>query len=370
MLALLFLFVCFLAWSNGANDNFKGVASLYGSGTARFRGALIWATVTVAAGSVAALFFARELMTKFSGRGLVPDALTAQPAFLLAVAAGAGLTVMLATRFGFPVSTTHGLVGALAGAGMVAAPGQVNFAVLGKTFFLPLLCAPFLAVAAGGIVYLVLRAARLALRVEKEMCVCAGGEMRTVPITRPAGLLAAEAIPQLTVTTGTIGECRQRYGGHLLGMSVGRAMDALHFLSAGAVGFARGLNDTPKIAALLLVTGAPDTGVGVAVAVAMAAGGVLHSRRVAETMSHRLSGMNPGQGCAANLATAALVSTANWSGLPVSTTHVSVGAIVGQGIITRQVHWRAVISILLSWLVTLPCAAAVGGLAALALRVA
>ncbi len=109
--------------------------------------------------------------------------------------------------------------------------------------------------------------------------------------------------------------------------------------------------------------------VGFVVAIAMAAGGMLQSRRVAETMSHRLSGMNPGQGCAANLATAALVGTANWSGLPVSTTHVSVGAIVGQGAVTKQVHWRAVTGVLLSWLVTLPCAAALGAFAAWVLRV-
>jgi PiT family inorganic phosphate transporter len=81
-------------------------------------------------------------------------------------------------------------------------------------------------------------------------------------------------------------------------------------------------------------------------------------------MARKLSGMNPGQGCAANLATAALVSTATWSGLPVSTTHVSVGAIVGQGIVTRQVHWKSVGQVLLSWVVTLPCAALIAAFVA------
>jgi PiT family inorganic phosphate transporter len=101
----------------------------------------------------------------------------------------------------------------------------------------------------------------------------------------------------------------------------------------------------------------------------MAAGGLLNSRRVAETMSHKLSGMNPGQGCAANLATAILVSTANYSQLPVSTTHVSVGSIVGIGAVTRRVHWNPVLGVLLSWVITLPCAAAIAAFAAWVVRV-
>ncbi len=365
LVALLFLIVCFLAYSNGANDNFKGVASLHGSGAAQRRTALWWATATVAAGSITALFFAGQLMKKFSGKGLVPDALTTNPLFLLAVALAAGGTVMLATRLGFPISTTHGLTGALTGAGMVAAPGQVKFAALGSGFLLPLLLAPLLAVVAGALVYGVLRSLRMAMGVDKEMCVCIGTEMRTVPVARPAGLLALEVLPEITATAGTVGVCRQRYVGRMVGVSLGGVVDVLHFLSAGAVGFARGLNDTPKIAALLLLAGGLHISWGiVAVAVAMAAGGILQSARVAETMSHKLTGMNPGQGCAANLATAALVSTANWSGLPVSTTHVSVGALVGLGTVTRRVHWQPVGKVLLSWLLTLPCAAAIAALVA------
>src|SRR6266545_8087448 len=120
MIVLLFLATCFLAYSNGANDNFKGVASLFGSRICRYRTAITWATLTTGAGSIAAIFLAQSLLQKFSGKGLVPDALTTQPEFLLAVALGAGATVILATRLGFPVSTTHGLTGALVGAGIVA----------------------------------------------------------------------------------------------------------------------------------------------------------------------------------------------------------------------------------------------------------
>jgi PiT family inorganic phosphate transporter len=162
MITLLFLATCFLAYSNGANDNFKGVASMFGSQTASYRTSIWWATLTTGAGSIAAIFLAEALLKKFSGKGLVPDALTAQPAFLLAVALGAGITVILATLLGFPISTTHGLTGALVGAGLVSAGlGNVNFVALGKGFLLPLLISPVLAVAAGAAVYVVLRAVRL-----------------------------------------------------------------------------------------------------------------------------------------------------------------------------------------------------------------
>lgn len=97
--------VLFLSYSNGANDNFKGVATLYGSGTISYKQALNLATCTTLAGAIAALFLAGALVKNFSGKGLVPDTLLLQPAFAIAVAGGAALTVLLATRIGMPIST-------------------------------------------------------------------------------------------------------------------------------------------------------------------------------------------------------------------------------------------------------------------------
>ena len=369
MITLLFAATCFLAYSNGANDNFKGVASLFGSRTASYRTALTWATITTAAGSIASLFLAQSLLKKFSGKGLVPDVLTGQPEFLLAVAIGAGITVILATLLGFPISTTHGLTGALVGAGLVTGVGSVNFAALGKNFVTPLLAAPLLAVCAGAATYGILRALRLASGINKEMCVCVGTESQVLPIARPSGVFTAEALPIVTVTSGQPAICRQRYVGRFIGLDAGQVVDAMHFVSAGAVSFARGLNDTPKIAALLLVAAALNIRWGlVAVALAMAIGGLLNARKVADTMANKITEMNPGQGFAANLATALLVNTASYHGLPVSTTHVSVGSLLGIGITTHQAKWKPVFGILLSWVVTLPCGALLGALAYVLLR--
>lgn len=361
----LFFAVCFLAYSNGANDNFKGVASLYGSRTCGYRTALTWASIATFAGSIAAIFLAHGLLKKFSGKGLVPDALTASPEFLLSVGYGAGATVILATVLGFPISTTHALTGALAGAGLVAVGWDaVQFSALGKNFVLPLLLSPLLAVATGAIVYLVFRFARLQRGITKELCVCVGVEQRIVPLPQPGGLLHAQALPAITLTADEQSVCTQRYAGSFLGFNAGQLLNALHFASAGAVSFARGLNDTPKIAALLLIATVFDVrSAMVAVAIAMTIGGILNARKVAHTMSQGITEMNPGQGFAANLSTALLVTSASYHGLPVSTTHVSVGSLAGIGITTRQVKWAPVTKVLLSWVITLPCGAAFAALA-------
>lgn len=308
MVQLLVIFaVLLVAYANGANANFKGVASLFGSGTTSYRTAVNWAAITTAAGCMMAMFFTHSMLKSFSGKGLVSDALIAQPSFLLTVATAAGLTGILATRLGFPVSTTHMLTGALLGAGWVS--GDVNTGKLWETFVKPLLLSPVIAVLAGVLIYLVLKTLRLA------------PDHRT------------------------------------------RTLDALHFLSAGAVGFARGLNDTPKMAALLLGVGWLQNNTSmILIAVAMALGGLISAKQVAETLAHKITGMNPGQGFAANLATALLVTTASLHGLPVSTTHVSVGALLGIGITTRQARWRTVIPVLAAWVITLPCAALVSAL--------
>lgn len=360
---LIFLAACLVAYANGANDNFKGVASLYGSRTCSYRTAIGWATVATFAGSIAAIFLAQGLLKKFSGQGLVPETLTRSPQFVLAVALGAGATVIVAAVLGFPISTTHSLTGALVGGGVVAAGSRVNFAVLGHAFVLPLLASPLLAMILGAALYLTLRFARQKLGVTKETCVCAGVEQQTILLPQPDGMLVAASLPTVSVAVDDTAVCTQRYAGAVLGINAGRLLDRLHFLSAGAVSFARGLNDTPKMVALLLAAGAFKIQWGfAAVATAIALGGLLNAKKVAHTMSHKITGMNSGQGFAANFATALLVTTASFNGLPVSTTHVSVGSLFGLGAVTRQAKWKPVLGIFASWVFTLPCGALLAAL--------
>jgi PiT family inorganic phosphate transporter len=356
-LALIAFAVLFLAYSNGANDNFKGVATLFGSGTCTYRTALVWATVTTLSGSLLALVLAHGLVDTFKGKGLVPDAVISQPAFVLAVALGAALTVLVATLTGLPVSTTHALTGGLVGAGLLAAGGDVKLASLGTSFVLPLLFSPVAALVLTVAIYPLFRWARRRSGVNNVSCVCVGASYEEVAAQPDGSLLFVKT--GIAVEVGTAAECVQRYQGRVLGLEAGRLLDGLHYLSGGAVGFARGLNDTPKIVALLLAGEAVSANIGLAlVAVAMAVGGVLNARRVAETMSQKITRMSPGQGFSANLVTSVLVAGASRLGLPVSTTHVSVGSLFGIGVVSGTARARMVLTILLAWVTTLPLGAA------------
>lgn len=351
-----------VAFANGANDNFKGVATLLGSGTTSFRGALIWATVTTFLGSLAAFALAGNLLKNFGGKGLVDDAMAAQPAFAAAVALGAGLTVLAATRLGMPISTTHSLVGALVGTGMIAG-STLNLANLGSKFLLPLLVSPILAIVITGIAYPLLRRARGRLGITRDLCLCVGDQtLEVLPVADHAAAIQRAEV--LTATMGDTVTCQSRYRGRVWGISAAAALDRMHFLSAGMVSFARGLNDTPKIAAVLLV--APWIGASaslVLVGLLIAVGGLVSARRVADTMSNRITTMNHGQGFTANVITGLIVIGASRFGLPVSTTHVSCGSLFGIGAVTGQAYRQTIVTILLAWFVTLPAAAAISAAA-------
>ena len=359
LVAAILTAVACLAYANGANDNFKGVATLFGSGSATYRTAIGWATAATFAGSIAAAYLAGGLLKAFTGSGLVPKELAAEPSYAAAVALAAAATVFLATRLAMPVSTTHALVGALVGAG-IAAGAEVAVGELRGKFLLPLLLSPALSFAAILLAYPPLHRLRRRAGLTHETCFCVG---TTVAEVRPGSVATAEAAfaQQLSVRIGAPVECRRRYSGRVVGVELGKCIDALHFLSAGAVSFARGLNDTPKIAALLVLAPlfGPVSGI-VAVGLAIGIGGLLNARRIAETMGKKITPMNHGQGFAANGTTAAIVIVASLLGSPVSTTHVSCGTLFGLGLLTRQANAGMIAKILGAWLVTLPLGATLG----------
>ena len=352
----------FIAYTNGANDNFKGVATLFGSGTTDYRRALWWATATTLAGCLAACFLATKLISSFQGKGLVPAFLTGSQPFIAAVVLGAALTVFLATQIGIPISTTHSLTGSLLGSGFVAVGFQLGFHTLAASFFLPLLVSPVLAVILATLGYPLLIGTTRHLGLSQEKCVCIGSEIVPGAIT-PEGYVVSQTTGALRVLVDSEATCAQRLSGTVLGVNGQKLLDIGHFLSAGAVSFARGLNDTPKIVALGLVANELDLSWSVAlVASVMALGGLMSAKKVAETVSTRITGMDPGQGFLANLVTSFLVIFASRWGLPVSTTHVSCGALCGIGIANGQAHWRVIRAILLAWVVTLPFAGISAGI--------
>ena len=360
---LLFVATVFLAYSNGANDNFKGVATLYGSKILNYKKAIIIATIATILGSVAAIFLANGLVASFSGEGLVPQNIAGTANFLISVGFGAGATVLLATFLGFPISTTHALIGGLIGAGYMAVGTNINFYNLGSTFLVPLLISPFITFVLGMAIYLFLTKLRKKMNITKESCICIGKQKEYIPLrvltnnqtSNLAKQMNIKPTENLHVEIANHDTCMKLYTNKVFGITIQKLLDSAHILSGAAVSFARGLNDTPKIAGLLVATKFLNIDFGMLIiALGMAVGGILNSKKVANTMSKKITSLNPGQGFAANIATSFLVIVASKFGVPVSTTHVSVGSIFGIGMITKKHDTSVIKSILWSWVITLP----------------
>lgn len=355
---IIFITVLLLTYSNGANDNFKGVATLWGSGTLNYKTALALATIATFAGSICSYFFARTLIENFSGKGLVPETIIQSTDFVLSVALAAGVTVLIATKSGFPISTTHSLVGALIGAGLIAVGTGVHFNKLGTTFFLPLITSPLIAVVLSSVIYWFFHYSRKAAGITEESCACVGKKLVPLASLATANSTNISALSVVDATIDTPQECSLQYSGRFLGISFQPLLNNLHYASAAVVSFARGLNDTPKLVSLLLITHLFGIPVYISIlAAAMAVGGLLNAKKVASTMSKKISKFNDGQGFTANLITGLLVITASKLGFPVSTTHVSVGSIYGIGLVNKTANNKEISKIILSWVLTLPIAA-------------
>lgn len=199
----------------------------------------------------------------------------------------------------------------------------------------------------------------LRLRPTAKDCACV---MPPQPgLALPGGAMLRLAAPQLLIATDAACDKLEPPAARF---SIARLQGRLHILSAGLICFARAVNDTPKLAALLLAAHLLQAQTPIAlIAGAMALGGLVLARRVAETMSRRVARIDPTQGLAANLITATLVLGASQFGLPVSTTHVAVGSIIGVGEGADTLHWGALRNVLLSWVATLPMAAGIAWLA-------
>src|SRR5262249_533966 len=134
-----------VAWANGANDVSKGVATLVGSRLATYAQALRWGTLWTVAGAVSALTLTTTMLKIFS-TGLVAASVGRSQALPLAVAVGASVWVLIASRTGLPVSTTHSLTGAIVGAAFAAAGvDAVRWALVFKSVAVPLAFSPLIA---------------------------------------------------------------------------------------------------------------------------------------------------------------------------------------------------------------------------------
>lgn len=336
---LIYALAALLAYVNGANDIGKPVASLAGSHVANARHAVLWGTVWTVLGGFASILWGGAMMQTFA-TGLLGSA-PAGFAPVFAVVAGAMLWVLIANVLGLPVSTTHALLGSVVGAALInqGADG-LDYSVLANKALLPLLVSPIIAIA---LCWCLLLAARwIASKVPawRPGC-CAQEDWRRDPF------VCADAPPPSRFT-------RMLWVG-------------LHWLSSGITSFARALNDTPKIAAFLVLAPAfapsslsfSPAWVIAAVAVAMGIGSMIGGYRVLSLMSNGITRLDHQTGLLANVSTAALVLAASPLGLPVSTTHVATGSLMGVRLARSATpdSADALKRVLLGWVVTFPSAA-------------
>jgi inorganic phosphate transporter, PiT family len=225
--------------------------------------------------------------------------------------------------FGLPSSSSHALIGGIVGAAFVAqgSDAVMGDGVLGKVA-IPALVAPTLAFFVGGLSIL------LVYRIV--------GRLRPGPVT----------------------------GGFRAGQVV----------SGGLLALAHGTNDAQKtmgvIALALIANGTLDSGsdpptwVIVSAATAIAVGTYAGGWRIIRTMGSRIHKMDSAQGFAAQGAGAAVILAASHVGFPLSTTHTISGAVIGSGAAKRlsAVRWGVAGNIVVAWVLTLPMAAAIGGL--------
>lgn len=341
-----------VAFLNGANDVSRSIATLVGAGVHDYRKATLLGTIATTVGAALAGWLAWRMVTAFT-QGWFADSVSLSPTFALAVPLAAILWLSLVTRLGIPVSTTHSLVGALLGSGIIAyGASHVVWQKVATRILLPLAVSPLVALAIALALYCLL--GRLGA---ENPCLCVGTAVPELDAEAKGEVIAQVAARRVSVFVASAQTCRQ-----FLQARFGITADHVHIVSAVLIAVARALNDAPKIVALGVLVmnnhhaSLPIFGI---VAVAMGLGSWLASYQVTQTLAEKVTHFDHRSGLAANLTISLLVSVCANLGLPVSTTHVSGGAIIGAGISkgVRSVYWDMVLNIVLAWCVTLPMCA-------------
>ncbi|RQP08017.1 MAG: anion permease [Paracoccus sp. BP8] len=344
----------YLALSIGGNDVANALGPAVGAGAIGMTAGLL----SVAAMEVLGAVIAGSAVTATLTEGLVGSTLGAGEAtarMMLAALLAAGSWISLATWLGAPVSTTHSVVGAIAGAGMASfGLGAVNWPAMAMIAFGWIVSPLVSGLAAAGLMALLRglvldRADRVAAaRIWMPVIVGLASAMLAgvVELAWQGSGLAANAV--LVLACGTLGwvYTRRRIdrlsrggGGGRLAM---KQLLAVPLVAAALVmGFAHGANDTSNVAApLTIILDSMSAGGDNALrgrlvlllgGLGIALGVLLFGRRLVHMVGSRITRLNASRALCVSLATAATVLGASLLGLPVSTTHVAVGGVFGIG---------------------------------------
>ncbi len=394
------VFGLFMAWGIGANDVANAMATSVGSKALTIKQAVMIAAVFEFAGAI----LAGGQVTKTIRKGIIDShVLSATPELLiygmLASLLAAGIWLLIASKNGWPVSTTHSIVGAIVGFAMVGiGVDAVNWgkviSIVASWVVSPLL--------AGFIAYTLFRSVQnLILNTEEPFrnakkyvpyyIFMVGFIISLVTFTKGLKHVGLENTPlenfSYSVAIGLAMFFIGRYYVNRIQLdpsvdkdfhytNVERVFSVLMIVTACAMAFAHGSNDVanaigPVAAVVSIVQSGGEVasksllpmwvlflgGAGIVLGLAM------FGKHVIATVGNNITELTPSRGFAATLAAATTVVLASGTGLPVSTTHTLVGAVLGVGLARgmEALNMTVIRNIFMSWIVTLPA----GGLLAI-----
>ena len=390
------VFGLYMSWGIGANDVANAMGIPVGSGAITVKQAIIIAAIFEFAGA----FIAGGAVTKTIRKGIIdPSSITGSPELLvygmLAALLAAGIWLMIASAKGWPVSTTHSIVGAIvgfavAGIGMNA----VNWAKIGS-----IVASWVVSPVIGGVIALLLMLSIRKLILNQDnpfekaktwgpvYVFLVGWVVSLVTLFKGLKHLKLEfSMAESFVAATVIGIIVAIIGRMLINKvqvdesadkdyhyaSVEKAFTPLMVFTACAMAFAHGSNDVangigPMAAVLSVVNNEGDIAQKAVLptwVLLVGGGGIVlglatMGYKVMQTIGTKITELTPTRGYCATLAAATTVVLASKTGLPVSTTQIAVGAVMGVGLArgVGAIDLRVIGNIVLSWFITLPAGA-------------
>ena len=390
------LFGFFMAWGVGANDVANAMGTSVGSKAITIKQAILIAVIFEFLGA----WLAGGEVTNTIRKGIIdPELLQDDPQLLvygmLAALLAAGTWLLVASMKGWPVSTTHSIVGAIVGFAVAGlGPATVDWGAVGKIaaswVVSPLLAGTIGFVLFKSVQHLIFEDTNpftAAKRYVPGYVFLVGFIVSMVTLTKGLShvgldltfnqsLLLSILLGLVIMGIGLIMQRRIKFehntNDHFGYANVERVFGVLMIFTACAMAFAHGSNDVANavgpLAAVISVvqTGGEIGGSALVPWWVLVLGGagivvglVTYGHKVIATVGTGITELTPSRGFAATLAAATTVVLASGTGLPISTTHTLVGAILGVGLARGMaaLNLRVIGTIAMSWLITLPAGA-------------
>ena len=394
-IALAAVFGLYMAWAIGANDVANAMATSTGAKAISFKQAVVIAAVFEFAGAV----LAGGSVTSTIRSGIVDASLLAgTPELMIYGMLGsllaAAVWLNLASKMGWPVSTTHSIIGAIVGFAAVGiGMDAVQWGKVGQ-IVMSWVVSPLVS---GVIAFIIFRTVQVLIldrtdpieRARKYvpvymliaafmvvmMTLTKGLKHVGLDLTTPQNLVIATVVSIIVAVAGKLiidriqvdpdADRKFRFA------TVERIFGVLMVITACSMAFAHGSNDVANavgpVSAVISVatTGLVEGKSAVSPWVLLLGGGGIvlglatYGRKVMQTVGTQITALTPSRGFAAEMSAASTIVLASSTGLPISTTHTLVGAVLGVGMARgiSAINLTVIRNIFLSWLITVPAGA-------------